>query len=142
MKNKSDWVSNISKEDIKKMKVKCGIDIIEIDRIKNSIDTLGEKFINKVFTKNEIEYCKNKGKMMYSHYAARFAVKEAAFKAISEELKDKYSISWKDIETLNDVNGRPKVEILSIKDSLVENIDVSISHCKDYAIANVTVLFK
>lgn len=124
------------------MKIKCGVDIIEISRIKDSIDLLGDKFINKIFTNKEIEYCKSKGKMANSHYAARFAVKEAAFKAISEEIHDKYSISWKDIETTNDINGRPKVEILTIKNNLIENIDVSISHCKEYAIANVTVLFK
>ena len=124
------------------MKIKCGVDIIEISRVQESIENLGEKFLNKVFTKKEIEYCKNKGKMMYSHFAARFAVKEAAFKAISEEIKDKYSVSWKDIETTNDNNGRPKVEMLFLKNNIIENIDVSISHCKDYAVANVTVLFK
>ena len=124
------------------MKVKCGVDIIEISRIQDSIENLGEKFLNKVFTKKEIEYCEKKGKTKYQHYAARFAVKEAAFKAVSEEVKDKYSISWKDIETVNDENGRPKTEILFLKDYKIENIDVSISHCKDYAVANVNVLFK
>ena len=124
------------------MRIKCGVDIIEISRVQESIENLGDKFINKVFTPKEIEYCKNKGKMMYSHFAARFAVKEAAFKAVSEEIKDKYSISWKDIETTNDINGRPKVEMLFLKDNIIENIDVSISHCRDYAVANVTVLFK
>ena len=124
------------------MKIKCGVDIIEISRIQESIESLGDKFLNKVFTKNEIDYCKNKGKMMYAHYAARFAVKEAAFKAVSEEVEDKYAISWKDIETTNDINGRPKIEILFLKNNLIENTDVSISHCKDYAVANVTVLFK
>ena len=124
------------------MKVKCGVDIIEISRIQDSIENLGEKFLNKVFTKKEIEYCEKNGKTKYQHYAARFAVKEAAFKAVSEEVKDKYSISWKDIETVNDENGRPKTEILFLKDYKIENIDVSISHCKDYAVANVNVLFK
>lgn len=124
------------------MKVKCGVDIIEISRIQDSIENLGEKFLNKVFTKKEIEYCEKKGKAKYQHYAARFAVKEAAFKAVSEEVKDKYSISWKDIETINDKNGRPKIEILFLRDNKIENIDVSISHCKDYAVANVNVLFK
>ena len=108
------------------MKVKCG----------------GDKFLNRVFTKNEIKYCESKGKNKYEHYAARFAVKEAAFKAVSEEVKDKYSISWKDIETLNDENGRPKAEILFLPDNKIENFDVSISHCNEYAIANVSVLFK
>lgn len=122
------------------MKVKCGIDIIEISRIKESIESLGQRFLNKIYTDKEIEYCESKGRAKYEHYAARFAVKEAAFKAVSEEVKDKYSISWKDIETLNDENGRPRTEILFLSNKRLENIDVSISHCKEYAVANVTAL--
>jgi len=124
------------------MKVKCGIDIIEISRIKESIESLGQRFLNKIYTDKEIEYCESKGRVKYEHYAARFAVKEAAFKAVSEEVKDKYSITWKDIETLNDENGRPRTEILFLSNKRLENIDVSISHCKEYAVANVVVLFK
>lgn len=124
------------------MKVKCGVDIIEISRIQDSIEKLGDNFLKRIYTKKEIEYCESKGKSKYEHYAARFAVKEAAFKAVSEEVKDKFEITWKDIETTNDQNGRPKTEILFLKSKKVENIDVSISHCKDYAVANVTVLFK
>lgn len=124
------------------MKVKCGVDIIEISRVKDSIDNLGDSFLNRVFTKKEIEYCEGRGKSKYEHYAARFAVKEAVFKALSEAVDDKYSITWKDIETLNDEQGRPKVEVLFVKSSKIESIDVSISHCKEYAIANVVVLLK
>lgn len=124
------------------MKIKCGTDIIEISRIQESIESLGDRFINKIYTKKEIEYCESKGKAKYEHYAARFAVKEAAFKAVSEEVKDKYQITWKDVETLNDKSGRPKTEILFLKNRKVENIDVSISHCKEYAVANVVVLYK
>ena len=124
------------------MKVKCGIDIIEISRIKESIESLGQRFLNKIYTDKEIEYCESKGRAKYEHYAARFAVKEAVFKAVSEEVKDKYSISWKDIETLNDENGRPRTEILFLSNKRLENIDISISHCKEYAVANVVVLFK
>ena len=122
------------------MKVKCGVDIIEISRVRESIENLGENFLNKIYTKKEIEYCESKGKSKYQHYAARFAVKEAVFKAISEMIENKYSITWKDIETTNDEQGRPKVDILVIKNLEIENIDVSISHCKEYAIANVVVL--
>lgn len=124
------------------MKVKCGVDIIEISRIQDSIEKLGDAFLNKVYTKKEIEYCESKGKNKYQHYAARFAVKEAAFKAVSEGVEDKFAISWKDVETINDEQGRPKTEILFLKRKKVENVDVSISHCKDYAVANVTVLYK
>ena len=110
------------------MKVKCGVDMIEISRIQDSIENLGDNFLNKIYTKKEIEYCESKGKSKYEHYAARFAVKEAAFKALSEEVEDKFSISWKDIETINEQNGRPKAEILFLQDSKIENVDVSISH--------------
>lgn len=124
------------------MKVKCGVDIIEISRVKESIENLGENFLNRVYTKNEIDYCEGRGKSKYEHYAARFAVKEAVFKALSQMVNDKYEITWKDIETINDDQGRPKVEVLFIKNNKIENIDVSISHCKEYAIANVVVLLK
>ena len=72
----------------------------------------------------------------YQHYAARFAAKEAVFKAVSEMLPDKYDINWNDIEILNDDTGRPYVNILN-HDINSENIDISISHCKEYAVASV-----
>ena len=122
------------------MRVKCGVDIIEISRVQKSIDNLGDSFLNKIFTEIEIEYCEKKGKSRYEHYAARFAVKEAVFKAISKTLEDKYSISWKDIETTNDEQGRPRVEISNINNNIIEDIDISISHCKEYAIANAVVV--
>ncbi len=123
------------------MKITCGTDIIEIDRIKQSIETMGNKFLERVYTKKEIEYCENKKIQKYQHYAARFAGKEAVFKAISEYLNDKYSIGWKDIEILNDDRGKPEVKLLmEIKE--IDQIDISISHCKLYALANVIVTSK
>lgn len=124
------------------MKIKCGTDIIEISRVKKSIEELGERFIRKIYTDDEIAYCESKGRQKYQHYAARFAAKEAAFKAISEILEDKYDLSWKNYEILNNENGKPCLNILGINDKNIESIDVSISHCKEYATANVSVLFK
>lgn len=123
------------------MEISCGIDIIEIDRIKSSIEDLGDKFINRVFTDNEIEYCESKKKQKYQHYAGRFAGKEAVFKAISPQLKDKYEIGWKNIEIINDENGRPCVHFLDIEIQGIDEIDISISHCKQYATANVVAIF-
>lgn len=125
-----------------KMKIKCGVDIIEISRIKESIESLGEAFLNRVFTAKEIKYCESKGKAKFQHYAARFAVKEAMFKAVSEEINNKYDTLWKDIETTNDEQGRPSTTINGLINDNIENIDVSISHCKEYAVANVVVLYK
>ena len=96
------------------MQIKSGIDIIEVERIKSSIDEMGDNFLDRVYTENEIQYCESKKKNKYQSYAARFAVKEAAFKAISTLIKDKYSISWKNIETTNDENGRPSVKFISL----------------------------
>lgn len=124
------------------MKVSCGTDIIEVSRIKKSIEDTGEKFLNRVFTEKEISYCNSRGKSKYERFAGRFAVKEAVFKAISSMLEDKYQICWKDIECLNDENGRPYVTVLGIDKKNIENIDVSISHCRDYAVANVVAILK
>lgn len=124
------------------MKIKCGTDIIEIERIKESIETLGNRFLNKVFTENEIQYCESKKNQKYQHYAARFAAKEAAFKAISECLKDKYELTWSDYEILNDDTGKPSIKILGKEINELENLDLSISHCKQYAVATVVALFK
>ena len=124
------------------MNITCGTDIIEIERIKESIENIGEKFLKRVFTDKEIEYCESKKVQKYQHYAGRFAAKEAAFKAISKILKDKYSVCWKDFEVINNEQGRPYLTLYNVDTIKIESIDVSISHCKLYATANVTVLFK
>ena len=124
------------------MKLTCGTDIIEINRIKEAIENLGDKFLKRIFTENEIEYCEKHKNQKYEHYAARFAAKEAAFKALSWRIDDKYSISWKDFEVTNTDQGRPTLKIASVDLKDIEDIDISISHCKEYAVANVTVLSK
>lgn len=122
------------------MEIKIGTDIIEISRIKKSIEETDNKFIERVFTDKEIEYCESKKTQKYQHYAVRFAGKEAVFKSISNKLKSKFEIEWKDIEILNDLSGRPYVKILNSKINNIKNIDISLSHCKEYAIASVVVL--
>ena len=124
----------------KKLKINCGTDIIEVCRIKESIERKGDNFLNKIYTEKEIEYCNSKNNMKYQHFAARFAAKEAIFKAISNMLKDKYEITWKDVEILNDENGRPYVHFLN-NDYNIKQIDISISHLKEYAVANCIIVF-
>lgn len=128
------------------MQIKSGIDIIEVERIKSSIDEIGDNFLNRVYTENEIQYCESKKKNKYQSYAARFAVKEAAFKAVSTLIKDKYSISWKNVETINDETGKPSIKFISLTKEVekelakIESIDVSISHLEEYAVATVNIL--
>ena len=125
------------------MKITCGTDIIEIDRIKKSIEqSIGKKFIETIYSEKEKEYCESKKNQKYQQYAARFAAKEATYKAISKEIENKYSISWKNIEVENDNQGRPKVSIIGKELEKIMDIDISISHCKEYAVANVVVLWR
>lgn len=128
------------------MKVLVGTDITDVARIKDSIEDFGDKFLKKIFTENEIKYCKDTKEMKYQHLAARFAAKEATFKAISTLLSDRYSISWKNAEVINDGNGKPSINFNSLDENVerelksIKSIDVSLSHLKEYAVANVTVI--
>ena len=124
------------------MKITCGMDIIEIPRIKKSIEEIGENFLKKIYTEKEIQYCESKKVQKYQHYAARFAAKEAIFKAISPSLKDKYEIPWNQVEVVNDSQGRPYIKFLNKKVDGLVDIDISISHCKEYAAANVMAIFE
>ena len=125
------------------MRVLTGTDIIEINRIKDSIESLGETFKNKIYTEKEIEYCESKKNAKYQHYAGRFAAKEAIFKAVSDLLDDKFEISWRDAEVLDDENGKPRITFSSKKvEEKIESIDISISHCKEYAVSNVVIICK
>ena len=125
------------------MKILTGTDIIEIYRIRESIEDLGENFINKIYTKKEIEYCESKKKAKYQHYAARFAAKEAIFKAVSKLLSDKYEISWQNAEVINLEDGKPVVNFINTNiNEKIEDIDISISHSKEYAVATVVLICK
>lgn len=124
------------------MKIRIGTDIIEISRIKESIESTNGKFCEKVYTKKEIEYCESKKIQKYQHYAVRFSAKEAIFKAISDELENKFEINWKDIEILNDEKGRPYVNISNNKQLKIQDIDISLSHCKEYATATAIIIFE
>lgn len=113
-----------------------GTDIIEIGRIQKAIEKYGSKFISRIFTKVEQDYCK-RHKNPYPSYAGRFAAKEAAFKTFGTQLSEK--ISWLDVEVVNASNGSPEIILSeSLKKLFPFNrLLVSMSHCKDYATATV-----
>ncbi len=124
----------------------CGVDIIEISRIKESIEKFGDSFLDKVYTKNEIKYCEKYNTNKYEHYAARFSGKEAVYKSLS----DICELSWRDVEILNNKSGRPYVRVVeeNLKDKLSPEIidrlknaqiDITLSHNRTQAIAYVVV---
>lgn len=111
-----------------------GVDIIEIDRIKKVIDRFEYKFLNKIYTDKEIEYCINKVNK-YQHFAARFAAKEAIYKALTET--GQKIANWKNIEVFNQSNGLPIVNTYGkLKEYLADNkeIKLSISHSDNYVV--------
>lgn len=118
------------------MKFKIGNDIIEISRIEKLCEKYKDRFKKRVFTEKEIRYCECKGKNKYQSYAARFCAKEAVFKAISDGLNNKYEINWTDIEIINNEKGKP---IVNINLDFIKDVEISISHIKEYAIATVIV---
>jgi len=111
-----------------------GNDIIEIERIRKSIDAHGERFLSRLFTQKEQDYCL-KHKDAVPHFAGRFSAKEAIVKALGTGFgKD---ASWLDIEIDNDSHGKPCVILYK---TLAERLKgtsllVSISHCETYATA-------
>ena len=120
-----------------------GIDIVEIKRLSRVSKRWGKGFLNKVYTLRELAYANSK-RFPYQHLAARFAAKEAIFKALGEVEKD--FVGWKNVEILNDAYGKPVVvwhgtaEKVRKKRKLKEAV-VSLSHTENYAVASALLLF-
>ena len=129
------------------MFVSNGIDIIDIRRIKKTIDKYNFKFKKKCFHSGEISKSESRFKTVES-YAKRYAAKEACAKALGTGLAR--GIFWKDIEVQNDKFGKPKIKLhnnaLKFLKTMTKSddciIEVSLSDEKKYAIANVIIYEK
>ena len=107
-----------------------GVDIVDVTRIKKSIENYKEKFLDKIFSKDEQSYCFSKSNP-YIHFSGKFAAKEAVIKSVLSSGKIK-KISLSNISILNDNNGAPKVKIKNLPEA---DIKISISHTERQAIA-------
>lgn len=122
----------------------AGVDIVEIPRMRSAISKHGDIFVNKLFTPREIAYARAR-KSSAQHFAGRFAAKEAFAKAFGEPKK--FPIKWTEVEIVNDKEGKPVMKFYGAalkffkKKHIAESI-VSISHSRNYAIANVILLKK
>ena len=119
-----------------------GVDIVEVFRMRDAMKKWGENFLGKIFTKEELKYA-NSRRFSPQHLAGRFAVKEAVVKAFGEPRR--FPIKWTEVEVLNDKEGKPVIEFyggaLKLKRrKKISDIMVSISHSKNYAVANVILL--
>ena len=120
-----------------------GIDIVEIKRLSRVSRRWGKSFLNKVYTRRELAYANSK-RFPYQHLAARFAAKEAIFKALGEVETD--FVGWKNVEILNDAYGKPVVHWHGAaekarKKRKLKKAVVSLSHTENYAVASAMLLW-
>jgi holo-[acyl-carrier protein] synthase len=107
-----------------------GIDLAEVDRIREAVEKYGRRFLERVFTEQEIAYVESKANR-YERYAARFAAKEAGMKAIGTGWRR--GVQWKDFEVRNQRSGRPMLLLHGVAAEVarsmgVERIQLSLTH--------------
>ncbi len=115
-----------------------GIDMVDCDRLGRSVARHGKRFLERVFTPAELEYCQVRKRCM-EHLAGRFAVKEAVMKVLGTGWRG--GIAWTDIEVANDPLGRPEVHLggqcRKLADEMgIEKILISITHTDSQAVAS------
>lgn len=123
------------------MIVGMGVDIVEVPRVGAAIERFGQRFLRRVFTPQEIAYCDSKPNRV-ERFAARFAAKEAAFKAIGTGLRR--GVTWQDAEVSRQPGGRPTLAYHGRGAEFaaqlgVKHIALSLSHTEQHAIAHVVL---
>ena len=121
------------------MKVVCGVDLIEIERMQRSIERYGERFLERVYTEAELAQVKRRAPSL----AARFAAKEAVSKALGTGIGP---VHWKEIEIMRGPAGAPVLNLYgnASRLSAEKNIlswSISLSHSETHAIAMVVALY-
>jgi holo-[acyl-carrier protein] synthase len=117
-----------------------GIDVIEVERIRRQL-ARSDRFKTRIFTPHEIAYCDGK-KNRAQNYAARFAAKEAFFKALGTGWSG--GLAFNQVEVVNDARGKPEIRVYGRAKQLIEengviHIQVSLTHLKDIASSIVTL---
>jgi holo-[acyl-carrier protein] synthase len=121
------------------MIVGTGVDIAEVPRIRQSIARFGDRFLHRIYTAGEIRYCDSKVNRA-ERYAARFAAKEAAMKALGTGWS--HGVRWQDCEVTRLPGGRPTMTFHGKAGEIAERLGVkhaalSLSHTAEQAIAQV-----
>jgi holo-[acyl-carrier protein] synthase len=121
------------------MIIGTGIDIAEVPRIRQSIERFGDRFLQRIYTAGEMSYCDSKANRV-ERYAARFAAKEAAMKALGTGWS--HGVRWRDCEVARLQGGRPTIAFHGKAGEIaarlgVKNAALSISHTAEQAIAQV-----
>ena len=123
------------------MIVGIGTDVVEIDRIEHSIARFGDRFLHRIYTPDEIAYCRRK-KRPGESFAARFAAKEAGAKALGTGISR--GVNWREFEVRREPGGRPRLHLSGRAAELaarlgVRSIAVSVTHTRTEALAFVVL---
>jgi holo-[acyl-carrier protein] synthase len=123
------------------MLIGTGVDLIEVERIANSIERYGDRFLRRVYTDGEIAYCSRKRGSAES-FAARFAAKEAAAKALGTGISR--GVTWNEFQVGRPPGGRPVLELRGragqlAKELGVRTISLSLTHTRTLAMAMVVM---
>ena len=121
------------------MIIGIGIDIVEIDRLRNKIERNGDKFINRIFTEDEITYCSDKLNQ-HENYAVRFAAKEAVFKVLGTGWGE--GVGWQQVQISNESSGKPYITLNGPAQRKADELDItnwhiSLTHSDNIAAAYV-----
>ena len=114
-----------------------GIDIVEISRIAQVVDRWGDRFLRRIYTPGELEYCRGRAPQL----ASRFAAKEAMMKALGTGT---HGVGWRDIEVVRRRGGAPSIQLQGRAANVAErravhHVALSLTHSREYAIASVVV---
>ena len=116
----------------------CGVDVVELSRLKESMRRGGKAFMRRIFTPHEAAYARARRRTTLLHLAGRFAAKEAVIKAISQA-DPKRVPTMRQVEIRNDRLGRPRVVLLDGRPSRLQ-VYVSLSHVDTVAVASAIVI--
>ncbi len=121
------------------MIVGTGVDIVEVPRVAAAIERFGRRFLERIFTPDEIRYCDPKHNRV-ERFAARFAAKEAGLKAIGTGWRN--GVAWKEVEVRREPGGRPTLAFTGRAAEFAERLgmkraSLSLSHTAEHAIAQV-----
>ncbi len=120
------------------MIIGTGIDLVQVARIKKAVERWKDRFLSRIYTPQEISYCRERRKD-YIHLAARFAAKEAVRKALEERM------DWREVEIVNNRWGKPEVNLRGRAREMeqrqgAKKVLLSLSHDHDYALAQAVVI--
>jgi holo-[acyl-carrier protein] synthase len=116
----------------------CGVDLVEVARVAATIARYGDRFLVRVFTENELQYCRGHAHQL----AARFAAKEAVSKTLGTGIQHREGVDWREIEIVSDARGKPAIQLTGKAAQRATQLNlksfaISLSHTREHAIAMV-----